>query len=413
MSGRRLGCGSVCTRCCWRVCVRRVRSSGRARLLTEPRAGEKGGSATGPSPVDRARNGSKHHLLVDGTGIPLAWTLTGGHRHDRTQLIPLVDRVPPVRGKVGRPRRRPDRVCADRGYDYEESPPRAPPARHHPGDRPSQDRTRLRPRPLPLGRRKNLRLAPPVQTPTRPLRPPSRHPRGLPRDRLLHRLLPPTPEHLIVKGALKPEEERQGLVDRAELADVESPGRSAEELWIDDGRLLDEDARLVPVDGDLRPEAGGVSARRGWRDENGAEVEELVCLDDNGVPSASLLVPPRASGRREPEELAANHLAALLRSEPGELLTDDAHLLAIVLVGGESTNFVTDRRAQPATYSGLAERRANGLGVGQAVAANDLQRRRRGVVEPDVKRPSHTPNVAQIMLRGRCGCESAGDVLDH
>src|SRR5881628_3181519 len=82
-------------------------------------ASEKGGSETGPSPVDRARNGSKHHLLVDATGIPLAWTLTGGNRNDVTQLIPLVDRVPPVRGKVGRPRRRPKRVSADRAYDYD------------------------------------------------------------------------------------------------------------------------------------------------------------------------------------------------------------------------------------------------------------------------------------------------------
>ena len=64
-------------------------------------AGEKGGSATGPSPVDRGRRGSKHHLLVDATGLPLAWALTGGNRHDVTQLIPLVDRVPLVRGKVG------------------------------------------------------------------------------------------------------------------------------------------------------------------------------------------------------------------------------------------------------------------------------------------------------------------------
>src|SRR5881409_1298889 len=56
-------------------------------------AGEKGGSATGPSPVDRARNGSKHHLLVDATGIPLAWSVTGGNRHD-AQLIPLIDAVP-------------------------------------------------------------------------------------------------------------------------------------------------------------------------------------------------------------------------------------------------------------------------------------------------------------------------------
>jgi hypothetical protein len=79
----------------------------------------KRGSATGPSPVDRARNGSKHHLLVEATGIPLAWTVTGGNRHDVTQLIPLIERIPPVRGKVGRPRQRPQRVTADRGYDHE------------------------------------------------------------------------------------------------------------------------------------------------------------------------------------------------------------------------------------------------------------------------------------------------------
>jgi len=84
----------------------------------QPRASEKGGSETGPSPVDRARLGSKQHLLVEGGGVPLAWSLTGGNRHDSTQLIPLVDRVPPVRGKVGRPRRRPDRVAGDRAYDY-------------------------------------------------------------------------------------------------------------------------------------------------------------------------------------------------------------------------------------------------------------------------------------------------------
>ena len=82
-------------------------------------AGEKGGSATGPSPVDRARSGSKHHLLVDATGIPLAWTLTGGNRNDVTQLLPLLERVPPVRGLVGRPRRRPKRLTADRGYDHD------------------------------------------------------------------------------------------------------------------------------------------------------------------------------------------------------------------------------------------------------------------------------------------------------
>jgi transposase len=73
---------------------------------------------TGPSPVDRARRGSKHHLHCDGTGIPLAIALTGANRNDVTQLLPLVDSVGPVRGKVGRPRKRPERLLADRGYDH-------------------------------------------------------------------------------------------------------------------------------------------------------------------------------------------------------------------------------------------------------------------------------------------------------
>jgi transposase len=45
--------------------------------------------------------------------------LTGGNRNDVTQLIPLLDAVPNVRGAVGRPRRRPDLLTADRGYDHD------------------------------------------------------------------------------------------------------------------------------------------------------------------------------------------------------------------------------------------------------------------------------------------------------
>jgi transposase len=75
------------------------------------------GGLTGPSPVDRARAGSKHHLITDSAGVPLAISLTGGHRNDVTQLLPLIDGIGPVRGKVGRPRRRSDRLLADRGYD--------------------------------------------------------------------------------------------------------------------------------------------------------------------------------------------------------------------------------------------------------------------------------------------------------
>nr|WP_245738227.1 IS5 family transposase [Streptomyces sparsogenes] len=77
------------------------------------------GPKSGPSPVDRARPGSKHHVLTDGQGIPLAVSLTGGNRNDVTQLLPLLDKVPPVAGVVGRPRRRPDMLFADRGYDHD------------------------------------------------------------------------------------------------------------------------------------------------------------------------------------------------------------------------------------------------------------------------------------------------------
>jgi transposase len=43
--------------------------------------------------------------------------LAGANRNDVTQLIPAVDAVPPVRGKPGRPRRRPKELHGDRGFD--------------------------------------------------------------------------------------------------------------------------------------------------------------------------------------------------------------------------------------------------------------------------------------------------------
>jgi hypothetical protein len=54
---------------------------------------------------------------VDAAGAPLALTLTGGNRNDITQLLPLVDGITPVAGKVGRPRQRPNQIVADRGYE--------------------------------------------------------------------------------------------------------------------------------------------------------------------------------------------------------------------------------------------------------------------------------------------------------
>ena len=63
------------------------------------------GARTGPNPTDRAKLGTKHHLITDARGIPLAVKITGANRHYITQLLPLVDAIPPIAGKVGRPRR--------------------------------------------------------------------------------------------------------------------------------------------------------------------------------------------------------------------------------------------------------------------------------------------------------------------
>jgi transposase len=56
------------------------------------------GQKTGPNPTDRAKLGSKRHLICDGRGIPLAIQLTGANRNDSQQALALVDSVPPLQG---------------------------------------------------------------------------------------------------------------------------------------------------------------------------------------------------------------------------------------------------------------------------------------------------------------------------
>lgn len=67
-----------------------------------PGAGPEGRPKTGPSPVDRARPGSRHHVIIEAHSIPPAVSLTGGNSNDVTQLIPLIRAPPPVRGHRGR-----------------------------------------------------------------------------------------------------------------------------------------------------------------------------------------------------------------------------------------------------------------------------------------------------------------------
>ncbi len=77
------------------------------------------GGKTGPNPTDRRKPGSKHHLITDANGLPLAALLTEANRHDVTQLLPLVAAIPRIRGKIGRPRCRTNRVQGDRADDSE------------------------------------------------------------------------------------------------------------------------------------------------------------------------------------------------------------------------------------------------------------------------------------------------------
>jgi IS5 family transposase len=76
----------------------------------------KRGALTGKNPTDRAKAGSKHHLLVDRKGLPLAESLTGANVHDTHELFPLLDAVPDVKQPRGHPRHRPGKLHAEKAY---------------------------------------------------------------------------------------------------------------------------------------------------------------------------------------------------------------------------------------------------------------------------------------------------------
>jgi transposase len=135
---REMGCG--CGMTCWRrlrdwqqdgtwdkihrVLLDRLRGANkinwsRAVVDSSSVRAAYGGAKTGPSPVDRSKPGSKHHVLTDGNGIPLASSVTAANANDITQLAPLFNAIPPVAGRPGRPRRRPGAMLGDRGYDSE------------------------------------------------------------------------------------------------------------------------------------------------------------------------------------------------------------------------------------------------------------------------------------------------------
>lgn len=89
---------------------------------------EKGGTTTAwieelavdGEALGRSRGGlsSKIHLAVDGRGLPMSVILTPGQAGDNPQLLPLLDQVAVGRDGPGRPRKRPERVLADKAYSH-------------------------------------------------------------------------------------------------------------------------------------------------------------------------------------------------------------------------------------------------------------------------------------------------------
>src|SRR5918992_5535380 len=76
---------------------------------------EKGGPKVGQT---KRGKGTKWMVLVDGAGTPLGAYLEAASPAEVTLLEQTLETVAVGRpGKPGRPRKRPDRLIADRGYD--------------------------------------------------------------------------------------------------------------------------------------------------------------------------------------------------------------------------------------------------------------------------------------------------------
>ena len=73
-----------------------------------------GGKKTGKNPTDRAKLGSKIHILVDQRGAPLAIHVTGANEHDKWSADDLIFSVVVRRPSVQQ------HLCADKGYDYDD-----------------------------------------------------------------------------------------------------------------------------------------------------------------------------------------------------------------------------------------------------------------------------------------------------
>ncbi|WP_432104030.1 IS5 family transposase [Streptomyces sp. bgisy091] len=95
---------------------RRARTSGRSAVAESARP--LGGGGAGGEGLGRSRGGftSKLHLSADGRCRPLSLIVTPGQRADCTQFIVVLEKIRMPRPGLGRPRKKPDSLAADRAY---------------------------------------------------------------------------------------------------------------------------------------------------------------------------------------------------------------------------------------------------------------------------------------------------------
>jgi len=72
------------------------------------------GKKTGPSPVDRAKSGTKRSVLTDAKGIPLSIEVDGANRHDVKLARPTIENI--IVGKPRVTKKKKQNLCLDAGY---------------------------------------------------------------------------------------------------------------------------------------------------------------------------------------------------------------------------------------------------------------------------------------------------------
>jgi transposase len=97
---------------------------GKARLASAVSGGDRQcinascfwGVHTGPNPTDRRKKGSKRHVITDARGVPLVVQIGPANEPDGKRALKMLDQIPAVAGRRGRPRRKPTIFQGDAAY---------------------------------------------------------------------------------------------------------------------------------------------------------------------------------------------------------------------------------------------------------------------------------------------------------